>query len=659
MKKPPLYLLTLTAALGSHLTPLRAQNAPVVIQAESGTSTAPTSTNASAGDWALLTAATPAPAVTYATSLTDVSGFTAPTSPGGGVGGTAPATANRVLSYTVTFPGPGTYELYARVRVGSGGANDDSFFYANSFGSKSVTTGSDWTSANNIFNIGYTGVAQVVDGGGGASTGVWKWINISKYSFGGAALVTYTVPAGSLTQTFQIGAREDGLDFDKFVFGQSGLYFTVANLDAGTQGSATPPTTFTPSGPPLATGKPKYLGCAYSPQQAPNFGAYWNAVTPENGGKWGSVQPTQGAFNWTDFDAAYAQAKPATGTQSLFRMHTLIWGAQQPTWIKNLSSTDQLAAINAWFAAVAARYPNIDHIDVVNEPINTPPTGFVTVGSPSTPAGSAAADGGGYINALGGTGTTGYDWIITAFQLARQYFPSARLMINEYSVENSATRAATYATIINLLRTRGLIDGVGIQGHAFSTAGQTAATINGNLATLAATGVPLYITEYDSDGLSDADQLAEYQRVFPLFWQNPAVRGVTLWGYRVGHWRTAQGANLVNADATERPAMVWLRNYIQTTTLGAKATSTASAGISVYPNPATAGRVSLSLPAAFSQQALEVHLLNSLGQRVLRQTLPVSADAVRSLNLPGVPMGLYTLRLQSADGVSSQKLYVE
>lgn len=658
MKKPQLYLLALATALGSHFTPLRAQNTAVVVQAESGTSTTPTSTTASAGDWAFLTAATPA--VAYATALTDVAAFTAVTSPGGGVGASAPATANRVLTYTVTFPAAGTYNLYARMRIGAGGANDDSYFYAASFGSKSPIAGADWINANGLFNVGYeAGSSLPVDGGGGAGTGVWKWVNMSQYAGYGVTGATFTVPAGALTQTFQVGAREDGLDFDKFAFGRTGLYFTVANLDNGTAGSTTVPTTFTPTGPPLATGKSKYLGCAYSAAQAPNFGAYWNAVTPENGGKWGSVQPTQGAFNWTDLDAAYAQAKPATGTQSLFRMHTLIWGAQQPAWIKNLSSADQLAAINAWFAAVAARYPNIDHIDVVNEPINTPPTGFVTVGSPSAPAGSAAADGGGYINALGGTGTTGYDWIITSFQLARQYFPNARLMINEYSVENSSTRAATYATIINLLRTRGLIDGVGIQGHAFSTAGQTAATINGNLATLAATGVPLYITEYDSDGPGDAAQLAEYQRVFPLFWEHPSVRGVTLWGYRPGHWRTAQGANLVNADATERPALLWLRNYIQTTTLGAKAASTASAGISVYPNPATAGHVSLRLPAAFSQQAVEVQLLNSLGQRVLHQTLPAGPDAVRALGLPGVPAGLYTLRLQSAAGVSSQKLYVE
>ncbi|RZK62422.1 MAG: T9SS type A sorting domain-containing protein, partial [Hymenobacter sp.] len=598
-------------------------------------------------------------ALTYATSLTDVSAYTATTSPGGGVGGSAPATPARVLTYSVTFPAAGTYDLYARIRVGPNGANDDSFFYGNGFGTKSPTTGSDWTQANNLFNVGNTGSTAIVDGAGAAGTGVWKWINISQYSFGSAALVTYTVPAGSLTQTFQIGAREDGLDFDKFVFGRHGYYFTVTNLDLGQQGSATAPVVFVPTGPALATGKPKYLGCAYSDAQAPNFSAYWNAVTPENGGKWGSVESTRGTYNWTELDKAYAQAKPATGTQSLFRMHTLIWGSQQPTWLPALSSADQLLAIKAWYAAVAARYPNINHIDVVNEPINTPPTGLTTISVPGTPAGTVDPTGGAYINALGGTGTTGYDWIITSFQLARQYFPNAQLMINEYSVENSATRAATYATIINLLKARNLIDGIGIQGHAFSTAGQSAATINANLATLSATGVPLYITEYDSDGPGDADQLAEYQRVFPLFWQNPNVKGVTLWGYRVGHWRTAQGANLVNADASERPAMVWLRNYIQTTALGTAAPAALGQQVVAYPNPAHDGSVTLVLPASLRQQVIAVELLNTLGQVVRAQALPAGPDAGRTLPLAGVAPGLYTVRLATSEGTITKRLAVE
>ncbi|MBF9221688.1 endo-1,4-beta-xylanase [Hymenobacter ruricola] len=546
MKKLQRVFLTLAAAFSGHFT-LSAQNAPVPFEAETGTSAGAPISGAAQGDWAFRTAGTPA--VTYATSLTDVSGYTAPGSPGGGVGATAPATAGRVLSYTVTFPGPGTYDLYARIRIGANGANDDSFFEPAGFGAKSPTTPADWVSSNNIFNIGYTGATQVVDGGGGAGTGVWKWVNFSKYSFGGAPLVTYTVPAGALTQTFQIGAREDGMDFDKFVFGQSGLYFTVANLDAGAQGSATPPVTFTPTGPPLATGKPKYLGCAYSAQQAPFFGNYWDAVTPENGGKWGSVEGTRGVFNWADADAAYAQAVATGGP---FRFHTLIWGTQQPTWMAGLSPADQLVEINNWYAAVAAHFAGkrIDFIDVVNEPTHQPPTG------------ASGPDGGGYLNALGGSGTTGWDWVITSFQLARQYFPNAKLMLNEYSVENEPARAATYVTIVNLLKARGLIDAIGIQGHSFSLASTSTASIQANMATLAATNLPLYITEFDLDGLADADQLANYQRVFPLFWENPAVRGITVWGYRVGHWRTAQGANLANADNTERAALVWLRGYV-------------------------------------------------------------------------------------------------
>ena len=43
---------------------------------------------------------------------------------------------------------------------------------------------------------------------------------------------------------------------------------------------------------------------------------------------------------------------------------------------------------------------------------------------------------GNYIEALGGDGATGWDWIINAFTLARQYFPNAKLMLNDYSITN-------------------------------------------------------------------------------------------------------------------------------------------------------------------------------------------------------------------------------
>ena len=67
-------------------------------------------------------------------------------------------------------------------------------------------------------------------------------------------------------------------------------------------------------------------------------------------------------------------------------------------------------------------------VDVVNEPLlghNRPD------GSP----GDAN-----YINALGGLGKTGWDWVITAFTMAREYLPHAKLLINDFNIINSSDK---------------------------------------------------------------------------------------------------------------------------------------------------------------------------------------------------------------------------
>jgi hypothetical protein len=153
-------------------------------------------------------------------------------------GGNSPGLASRVANYNVTFPEPGTYNLYARVRVNSGAAGDDSLFYGNGFGPKSPTLNTDWVLVNNLWNVGYAaGDPNVVLGGGTVTTLVWKWINLSVFAPG----PTFTVTAGNLTQTFQIGGREDGFDVDKLLFGSVSNTFTVAELDAGGPGTPPPP----------------------------------------------------------------------------------------------------------------------------------------------------------------------------------------------------------------------------------------------------------------------------------------------------------------------------------------------------------------------------------------------------------------------------------
>lgn len=497
---------------------LFAQHEPVVIEAESGVL---------GDDYNTVTSGD----VTYITPKTN---YASTTNPGN---------SGKVASYTVSFNDSGTYKLYVRARVNSGGANDDSFFHGNGFGTKSPISDDDWIICNNLHTAGFNILSDVVENQGSASTGVWKWLSLSDYT-GYEVPITFRVELGELTQTFQIGAREDGFDIDKIAFGRKGIYYTVDNLNKGEAGSITPPEEEPPS-PPLADGLDKFLGCSYGADSKTNFADYWNQVTPENAGKWGSVEATRDVMSWTSLDEAY---NVAMNNGFIFKHHVLVWGSQQPSWIATLDSAEQRAELEEWFSAVANRYPGIKLVEVVNEPLHQPPDD---------------AHEGKYIKALGGAGKTGWDWIIEAFRMARAIFAdSVKLMINEYNIMNSTTNTDEYLKIIKLLQADTLIDAIGFQGHGFSH-NATNETILRNIDTLASTGLPIYVTELDVDGLTDLQHVNGYMRLFPLFWEHPAIKGITLWGFRPGMWRTDQGAYLIDSEGNERPAMLWLRAYLK------------------------------------------------------------------------------------------------
>ncbi|GEM_PF-971293 len=455
-----------------------------------------------------------------------------------------PGNEARIITFSITFPASGTYDLYGRIRVGSSAADDDSFFYASGLGEKLSDSDDDWITINNIATGGFTNEDDFVTGEGTAPTETWKWINLSEFT-GQETPVSFTVEEGLLTQTFQIGGREDGFDIDKFAFGNADLYYTISNLENGETGSTELPDP--DATPPIAEGQSKFIGSAYSNQQAPGFTNYWNQVTPENDGKWGSAEPQRDVFNWGGLDAAYNLAKD---NNMPFKLHVLIWGNQQPAWIEDLTPAEQLEEIEEWFDTLATRYPEIDFVEVVNEPLHDPPN-------------QAGNGGGNYIEALGGSGMTGWDWIITSFELARTYFPDAELMLNDYGIIGSSAATNDYLEIINLLNDEGLIDQIGVQAHAFTVNDAQASTITANLNLLAATGLPIYATELDLDGPTDDIQLERYMRVFPAFWEHESVQGITLWGYRPGLWR--EEARLIETDGTERPALKWLRAYVNGT----------------------------------------------------------------------------------------------
>lgn len=279
----------------------------------------------------------------------------------------------------------------------------------------------------------------------------------------------------------------------------------------------------------------RFLGTA--PGSNADFGdaaTYFNQITPEDAGKWGSVEATRDVMNWAGLDQAYQFAK-ANGFP--FKLHTLIWGQQAPEWMNALSAAEQLEEIEEWMSLLAARYPDVETIDVVNEPLHAPPA---------------------FTEALGGAGETGWDWVVTSFELARQYFPESQLLLNDYQVLILEQFSNDYLEVIFPLLERDLIDGIGVQAHFLEQADVN--TVAASLANLAATGLPIYVSEFDLNIANDALHANRMRDLFTTFWSNPSVVGATHWGHLQGDtWQ--DHSYLIRTDGSHRPGFDWLLCY--------------------------------------------------------------------------------------------------
>ena len=241
-------------------------------------------------------------------------------------------------------------------------------------------------------------------------------------------------------------------------------------------------------------------------------------------------------MNWSNTDLIYNYSR----TNGIpFKFHTLVWGSQEPSWIDSLSAADQKAEVTQWIQAAGQRYPNAEFVDVVNEPLHAPAS---------------------YRNALGGSGSTGWDWVVWSFEQARLAFPNSKLLINDYGIIGDTNAANNYVQIINILKSKGLIDGIGIQSHYFNMDTVSVSTMNQVLSILGATGLPIYVSELDMTG-DDTTQLNRYKEKFPVLYESQYVKGITLWGYTEGQtW--ASNTHLISSSGVERPALTWLKQYL-------------------------------------------------------------------------------------------------
>lgn len=302
---------------------------------------------------------------------------------------------------------------------------------------------------------------------------------------------------------------------------------------------------FTAAKAQLSTNPDKFLGNITTSYNV-DFGkekyyTLWNQITCENESKWASVEGTNNSFNWGGSDNAYNYAK---SHKFPFKFHALVWGAQYPSWIERQTPEQRYKEIVQWMDAVKKRYPDLQLIDVVNEAI----TGH-QAGTPY------------FIEALGGTGATGYDWLIKAFELAYERWPNAILIYNDFNTFQWNTDQ--YIDLVKTLRDAGApIDAYGCQSHdltdcSLSKFKESMTKIQNALK------MPMYSTEYDIGTDDDNLQLQRFKEQIPYMWEADYVAGVTLWGYIYGRTWTTNGNSGIIRNDKDRPAMTWLREYMK------------------------------------------------------------------------------------------------
>ena len=281
------------------------------------------------------------------------------------------------------------------------------------------------------------------------------------------------------------------------------------------------------AGPGLADGAAKFVGNITTRGQVrSDFTQLWNQITAENECKWASIEGSRGRYNWSGCDAAFNWAKNNGGH---FKFHALVWGSQYPNWLNGLSADETKKAITAWMDAVKQHYPELEMIDVVNEAIKSGGKYHSAYGSQG---------GNNIVAALGGDNGN-YEFVQTAFKMARERWPEAILIYNDYNTVQWQKNEGI-DLIQKLKKANTPVDAYGLQAHDMMTQGG----------------------EYDIFTSDDNVQKKCYSEQISYFMENEHIAGITIWGYIYGAtWN--DGTSGIIKDNKDRAAMTWLKEYLK------------------------------------------------------------------------------------------------
>ncbi|MEX0778195.1 MAG: endo-1,4-beta-xylanase [Balneolales bacterium] len=210
--------------------------------------------------------------------------------------------------------------------------------------------------------------------------------------------------------------------------------------------------------------------------------AQFNSITPENVMKWENIHPEPDEFN---FDAADQFVEFGEENDMFMVAHTLVWHSQTPEWVFRDEEGDflkreaLLERMRDHIHTIVGRYKGrIQAWDVVNEALN---------------------DDGTYRESHWYR-IIGQDYLIKAFEYAREMDPHAGLYYNDYSLENSSKREGAVKLVKYLQDNGAPITGIGTQGH-FHLDSPERHEIEKTITDFADLEIDVMVTELDIDVL--------------------------------------------------------------------------------------------------------------------------------------------------------------
>lgn len=132
-----------------------------------------------------------------------------------------------------------------------------------------------------------------------------------------------------------------------------------------------------------------------------------------------------------------------------------------------MSVDDTREAITQWFDKVKENFPDLEMIDVVNEAIRTGNNSYHSCYTTSSGNDCKANN---IMAALGGDNNGNYAFVTKAFEMARERWPKAILIYNDYNtIQYDVDKGIN---LINTIKKNGApVDAYGLQAHDMMTQG--------------------------------------------------------------------------------------------------------------------------------------------------------------------------------------------